>query len=600
MRREEGTGRTGCSIGLIVSIALGLFVGVATAYGDNYTGGVRNAKKFGVHEIVLTGNGSVPNPFDTVATVTFTPPSGPALAVIVRAFFDGGDTWRARVYVTEVGTWHWTSFSLPDRGLHGKSGSFKAENSNLRGMLRKHPSNPRAWVTDDGRGFVPLSDTAWYLLHGQESLWQQYVRDDVAKGINVIGPVGALGSPFADPDHWGAGHSTGNNPWPGGASPEYKDYKRYDLAKFQEAERRIIWIYDNYPDLYIRSLLFGTEMQARWAGLLPSVRRNTLDYMIARWSAFPTLFWLVSDDQDVTRQDTLSFNREVGRYFAAHQPWKHLMSTQPNRWKGFPFTAPGDLEWVGYIILQDSNAPGADQIRKYKLDGIPLHVMLGEDHYEQDFWGPPSGYSDPRFYTRWSFWSWILSGGSYTYGSRWGVIHPYSQTGRSDLVWIGPVTKTNFTGYALTGLDSVPYILSYFRDRKIDLGFFQPDDRLVIGFGRPPGGSWHPDLMRRGNDEFLVYHPNAASVAKMASVDKARTASMKLDLRSVPGTFHVEWYRPLDGISSGNGTVEGGAVREFVSPWQGYDVLLRLKKVHPEIAGRFRRRSSSWKPGGDP
>lgn len=34
------------------------------------------ARKFGVYEIVLTGDGAVTNPFDTQATVTFTPPSG--------------------------------------------------------------------------------------------------------------------------------------------------------------------------------------------------------------------------------------------------------------------------------------------------------------------------------------------------------------------------------------------------------------------------------------------------------------------------------------------------------------------------------------------
>src|SRR5712692_802421 len=114
------------------------------------------AMKFGTHEIVLTGNRSLANPFDTRATVTFTPPSGPANAITVRAFYDGGNTWRARVHVTEAGTWQWTSSSAADAALHGKSGAFAAVDSNLRGLLKKDSRNPRAWRSEDGRWFVGL------------------------------------------------------------------------------------------------------------------------------------------------------------------------------------------------------------------------------------------------------------------------------------------------------------------------------------------------------------------------------------------------------------------------------------------------------------
>jgi len=172
-------------------------------------------------------------------------------------------------------------------------------------------------------------------------------------------------------------------------------------------------------------------------------------------------------------------------------------------------------------------------------------------------------------------WSWILSGGSYNYGGRYGVIHPYTQTGRPDLVWIGP-GGTNFTGYQLTGLDSLPYILSYFKDRNVDLSFFQPDDRLVASFAIKPGYTWHPKLMRRGVEEFIVYNPNASSEGVWSSVDPITTASMTIDLRSAPGTFQVEWYRPFDGVVQSGGTVQGGALQDFVAPWQGYDVVLRL------------------------
>ena len=102
---------------------------------QNFTSGA-SAKKFGVHEVVLAGNGGVANPFDTPCSVTFTAPSGAAKTV--SAFFDGGSTWRARVYVAETGSWTWRSTS-GDAGLNAKSGIFSAETSSLPGRLLIHP-----------------------------------------------------------------------------------------------------------------------------------------------------------------------------------------------------------------------------------------------------------------------------------------------------------------------------------------------------------------------------------------------------------------------------------------------------------------------------
>jgi hypothetical protein len=539
------------------------------ALGANFTTGAR-AAKFGTHEVVLTGDGGVKDPFDTVATVQFMPPSGAANAVTVKAFFDGENTWRARVYVTEVGEWRWATSCLSDAGLNDKSGKITAVDSALRGLLKKHKANPRAWMTDDERWFVSISDTAWLLFNSDPRVgkhWKQYVQDDAAKGINVLGPVGSLES-------WGTGdvaHKGDNEPWVRG---DTTDHTRYDLAKFHNAESRLIWIFDNHPGMYVQSMLFGTQLQSQWSRLPESVRTNTLDYLIARWSAFPNVFWLISEDQDVTHKATLAFNREVGEYFAAHEPWKHLISTQPNRFQGFPFATRNDLKWVSYIEIQDADAPAADQISKHKLEGIPLHVMLGEDYYEQDYGDPPSGKADPRYYYRWTFWSWILSGGSANYGGRYGVIHPYSLTGKPDLAWTGP-GGTKFTGHQLTGLDSVPHILPYFEERKIDLAYFNPKDTLVSDADGQKAKQ-RPKLMQRGRDEFLVYHPNAGSDGNSAKVNKTKTARMKIDLTSAPGPFEVEWFRPYDGVAQKAEAVEGGAPREFEAPWKGYDVVLRL------------------------
>src|SRR5439155_18714749 len=175
-------------------------------------------------------------------------------------------------------------------------------------------------------------------------------------------------------------------------------------------------------------------------------------------------------------------------------------------------------KWVDYVHVQDSNGLGAEQIQKYKLGAVPRQVQLGEDYYEQDYGQPPSRWADPAYYVRWSMWSWILSGGAANYGGRYGVVHPYSQTGRKDLVWVGP-GGNNYAGHQLHGLDATAHIAPYFQKRNLDLALFRPDDALVSDFGRRPGYEWRPKLMRRRVDEFLVYHPNAASEGDSAKVN---------------------------------------------------------------------------------
>jgi len=587
----RGKTRLAAVVGVCLSLALSV-----SAFAANFTSGASPAQKFGTHEIVLQGRGSVPNPFDTVGTVRFTPPSGPANAVTVNAFYDGGDTWRARVYVTETGAWTWTSTSTSDPGLDGKSGTFVSVDSTLRGALRKHKSNPHAWMTDDGQWFANISDTAYRLFHAQDApLWREFVRDASAKGVDCLrvaslgGWGGTANVPVDDNDTW-----MWNDPWAGGAAP---DYTRYDLSKFQSTDERVEWILDNHPGMYLQMILFGLKgygsegTGAWWQALPEGVRANTMRYMIARWSAFPNLFWLIVNDMhsDAKYPKNQAFAREAGAFIAANDPYRHLLSSGPTRRAGFPFTSADDLKWCSYAYIEDANAVGGDSIRQYKLDDLPLHVWLGEDYYEQDH----GHYKDPRFFFRWLYWSWLLSGGSANYCGRFGQVHPYSMTARPDLAWKGIDKRTDYTGEPLSGLDSVPTITRYLEDRKIDLSSFAPNDaRVSDADGRT--GKLRPKLMERGSDEILVYQPNAAADAHDARVDETKTARLRVDLTGFAGKLQVEWTRALDGVSQKAGTIEGGAEREFVAPWQGQDVLLRLKRQERGSGGAG---SGAQKPG---
>jgi hypothetical protein len=549
--------------GLTLALLLATCFSVSAHPQSNFTIDTEIAQLFGAHEISFIGDGSVDNPFEIEASVTFVPPSGQTNAKTVDMFYDGDDIWRVRVYTSEVGQWSWAAQSEDDISLNTQSGSFMVVDSNLRGMLRPNPVNPRQWATDNGQWFLNISDTAYKLFNSVEIHWQDYIRDNVMMGITSM-RSGALGG-----WEWSEDGDASNYPW------NDEELTRFDLEKFQTTDSRLQWMLDNYPDMYVQLILFGNidwqtdEVGLEWKNLPSTVRANTMRYMMARWAAYPQIFWLVVNDMscDDAFPNNREFAREVGTYFASHDPWNHLLSSGPAREQSFCFADGEDANWVSYIHLEGTHELGAEWINDYA--SLPMHVFLGEDYYEQDHATRYPRY--PRYFQRRLFWSWLLAGGSANYGGRYPVIHPYTYTDLIPFVW------NDREWGRLEGLDSVPYIASYFLERNLDLSFFQPDNGLVSDFTGHDDYS-RPILTRRNFDEFIIYHPNAIGVERDANMDQSLLARLRLDLRSAEGTFSVEWYRPYDGAAQAGTCVQGGDFREFSAPWQGYDVVLRIVK----------------------
>lgn len=130
---------------------------------------------------------------------------------------------------------------------------------------------------------------------------------------------------------------------------------------------------------------------------------------------------------------------------------------------------------------------------------------------------------------------------------------------------------------ALTGLDSVRFIREYFTQRWIELSDFEPDHALVKDCDGAAAAR-APKLMRRGQQEFLIYHPNAAADGKDARVDGAKTPGVVVDLSAASGRFTVEWYRAGDGTTQPGGTIEGGQSPTLRSAWRGQDCVVRLRR----------------------
>lgn len=540
----------------------------------NFTTGAGTARKFGVHEVELTGNGQAANPLDTIATVTFTPPSGERNAKTVNAFYDGGNTWRARVYVSEIGDWRWRSECSTDAQLDDQAGGFLATGSTLRGRLLPHPKNPRHWMTEDGRWFLNLSDTAYFLLCARDGNGGpvtdeqalQYASEDVERGITSIRCFLASrdGGFNESTEQWREWYFTDDG------------HDTFRLDTLQQADRRLRLLLDHYPDVAVQLILFPLVRYAVddtfWAGLKPAQRERLLRHLVARYAAYPQLFWLIVNDAHYgpkyPRNNAMV--REVGSYLKQHDPWRHPCSTGHARRVPFFF---GDEDWATYIHLEHAHDLGAGQYAPY--DGFAKPVFLGEDRYEQDH----GARLDPRHMKYWQrrlFWAWLLSGGSTNYGGRWWAVQPYTTTGTTPTAYH---KRPNVTfRAALTGLDSVRPIRDYFESRGIALSDFEPEHKLV-GDADGAKDARAPRLMRRGLVEFLIYHPNAASDGQDAQVDATRAARLRVDLSQARGRFAVEWYRAEDGKAEEGGSIDGGKAVELAAPWPGADVVLRIRRV---------------------
>jgi hypothetical protein len=86
--------------------------------------------------------------------------------------------------------------------------------------------------------------------------------------------------------------------------------------------------------------------------------------------------------------------------------------------------------------------------------------------------------------------------------------------------------------------------------------------------------------MRKGNEEFIIYDPNALCGGNNTLIDKDKTVHLSVDFGETGKTYTVEWYCPINGH-----TVDGGSMKciskvEFKAPWKGVDVVLLLKEKY--------------------
>lgn len=508
---------------------------------------MRETAQWAVHEEVLTSSRQYQNPpADAATTVRLRSPTGREHRV--DAFWDGGQTWRARLSPGEVGEWHWRSecANRDDRGLHGRSGSFACLPYDGENPLQRHgpirvSNDGRHFVHADGTPFFWLGDTCWNgLMRATSSDWQRYLA---ARREQRFTAIYFFTTPWRGlpQDPWGETAFTGSDPIL--INPGY----------FQRLDAKVAAV--NQHGLCATAIILLALMESD-EGWRLSERDVVLysRYVVARWGAHH-IMWTLGGDGDFRGERAERWKR-VGRAVFDREHGPATMHPCGCNLSADEFR---DEPWFDFISYQSCHSDSLEDMKWFLTEPAaewlkppPRPIINFEPNYEDH-----PAYDTKRHFTdhdvrRALYWSLLISPpAGVCYGNH--NVWPWT-TQTEDLNkafpgsdWrVGPWTK---------GLDS-PGV----RSTAILRGFFESGEWWRL---RPA-----PSLIARqpGDDNPRAFVAAAATEAGDWAVVYSPVGG-RLSLR--PGGLKrpaaARWFDPRTGARQEAEALKGGE-QTFTTP----------------------------------
>jgi hypothetical protein len=513
------------------------------------TQGRESAHHRGVYQVVLRAETTISDPwFIEIVQVTFARPDGSE--VTVDGFYNGNDQWIARAYCDAVGAWKWRSVSdIP--GLSEKSGSFQVTPSELPGKLRIHPDDPYQFAYDNGDWYLHIGDTGYRYVVATEPYWREYIDQAAEAGFTKIRT-------------W---YAQSRNNIEACFTP---DRSALNLPYWQEMERRLLYAFNTYPHIQIHLIPYAEdteELKRYGAGDIPS--QTVAQYSQARWSSFPNVHWVFSNDREVVPDGTelkgrrvpRSIINQIGRDMKAREPWDTLLSNHQSRFKGYDFV---DADWSDIITLEDLDQVSGQLLLDYRAKG-QAPAILDEDRYER--YRRPT---NPRYFFRRFMWASLLSGGHATYGG----LRMYEAWDGTPYRGIQGYYDACRRGTLYQGAHDFIRIHQFFREAQLTLVGMTPDDALV-------GGNPLKWKCAHGNDTWLVFLANPDG--DDPCTDNGSILQAQVTLTLPMGAYTVRWFDPAEGAWYDGENVNGGAhtlsapAPDYASPVRPDWVLLIRK-----------------------
>ncbi len=491
---------------------------------------------------------SLPEQGEALARVVFEGTAGAALGhrYILDAFWDGGQTFKARFAPPLTGTWAYHVQSA-DSSLAAAKGAFtctpwteaeKEINPTRRGFVRVCRSGARPgryFEYADGTPFLWIGDTWWnWTKRGiRLSSFEKLADDRAQKGFTI-------GQLFFAGRGWGRQSSLLDQTF---QTPDLDHVRQIEsMIRYANGKGITVWIHPWWGGRNLDRQI-GAENLRRW-----------WRYVIARLSAY-NVVWTLAGEYNLYNYGGLglSFWKELGAMVDELDPYDRLLSTHPTPpgWGG----GQDARQWSTGAVLHDQPWLNYNQSQvghgRWRNEMIPLVVaadyarvpakpiVVTEPWYEF-IEGNPSA-ADIRF----GAWSALLSGAaghSYAGGHVWKAHVPEAPAGQDSWPMEMGFDRNTLDYPGARSLGSLARFLKTLSWWKLE-----PHPELVSDYPAPfcsavPG------------QEYLVY--------------LRWNGSLRLDLQpSTPeDEFEQVWIDLATFEPSRPRTVAGGGVREFQCP----------------------------------
>jgi hypothetical protein len=480
-------------------------------------------------EMTLPSTKTYANPFtDVTVTVEYTKAGSPPLRGY--GFWDGGATFKIRQAFSEPGTWHYktTATDPSNSGLHNREGDvsvlpYTGTNPLYRHGFLQVSADRRSFAHADGTPFLWVGDTLWgATVWLTEAGLHEAIADRRAKHLTV------LQTHFAYKD---AVDTAGDTPWEG---------DRWNVRFMQKLDRMFNDANDQGMYLFVNGLA-----DLVWDRGITSYDR-LVEMIGARYAAHYVSFASSMGDpyDPLHAQINAALRRTAPQHLLAQHPG------DSDNGQGSVWTAEQyyDTSLVDYVMAATSVEGNLElachnaiewSLRLYN-HVPPKPVVNGETWYEGLTGGTAEIAAVHLGYLS------LLSGNvGYTYGSN---------------LW--DATDADLPAWtALPGATYLQYLYDFFV--ALDGGRpFQPRHTLI----KNQATRYQDRIVLGVSADGMTY---AALLPNGATID--------IDLTALAGTtVGVTWYNSLTGQYRDQGTVPGGAVRSFTSPFGGSQAALVL------------------------
>jgi hypothetical protein len=408
-----------------------------------------------------------------------------------------------------------------------------------QGQAAGSPDRPRQFAYDDGEWFLHIGDTGYRYVTDTEPEWQAYVDQAARMGVTKI------------------------RTWFCQARSDVqilfeRGRRALNLDYWQEIDRRLIYALETCPHVIFKLIPYGEDTEEiRRYERGDAGARLIARYAQARFSAFPNIYWCISNDREIVADRSQALEgRQVyhdticrmGRDMATREPWGTLLTNHQCRWSGYAFV---DEDWSDVITLEDLDQVDGAIIARYRRLG-QAPVINDEDRYE--LYRPPT---HPRYFFRRLMWGSLLSGGSATYGGLY-TFEPHD----GDLRGVQGYYDAAEAGKLVGGQD-FGHIHRFFLYSGLTLANMVPDDTLV-------GGDPRRYKCIHEDSSVVVYlaNPSGDSPEHDDEADLVPGVAIRLP----DASFAVRWFDPATGVWHHTGTV-GGGERTLAAPGPGDWVL---------------------------